>query len=119
MVTVKLLAWPPAPFPLDKITRLTFCSDWGGKQVEVLCSSLRYLFGEQTGPKVGVQRLKAPARLVWRICEKLGSNLILREAPCEESPGALSVVEWVPAVPVGQGSGMEKGGMAWACFFTY
>lgn len=119
MVTVKLLACPPAPFPLDKITRLTFCPDWGGKQVEALCSSLRYLFGEQTGPKVGVECLKAPARLVWRICEKLGSNLILREAPCEESPGALSVVEWVPAVPVGQGSGMEKGGMAWACFFTY
>lgn len=77
MVTVKLLVCPPVPRPLDKINRLTFCSDWGGMRGEVLCSSLRYLFGEQTGPKVGVECLKAPARLVWRICEKLRSNLIL------------------------------------------
>lgn len=50
-------------------------------QVVTLCSSLRYLFGVQTGPKAGVECLKASGRLVWRICEKLGSNLSPGEAP--------------------------------------
>lgn len=54
-----------------------------------LCSSLRYLFGVQTGSEVGVECLKASGRLLWRLCEKLGSNLILWEAPCAEGPGTL------------------------------